>query len=289
MKYFLLLNIFLFSVATQATFAKGNHIAIEEDTDGDGIPDKKDACPDEPGLKENKGCPEGITPPAKEFRYDRDKDGILNDVDKCPDVAGVEEENGCPIDPQKAIHKIETKTKVKELTLDAPQTPKKFEMQVQPIEANANQPMRDADHDGVKNWEDKCPFSPGTFALKGCPELSVSAQEILTSVTDDVKFETIKSDLMTKSKEALEALAVMLTVPYPAADVRISVYADEYGGHHDNVNLTLERGKAIEKYLIEKGVDKNRLRFQYFGDLRPPKSGWSMNERSRVIVELIFP
>lgn len=30
---------------------------VEIDTDGDGIPDPKDKCPTEPGVKENKGCP----------------------------------------------------------------------------------------------------------------------------------------------------------------------------------------------------------------------------------------
>jgi OOP family OmpA-OmpF porin len=68
------------------------------DRDKDGIYDKDDACPDEPGVRssdpEKNGCP---PPPA-----DRDGDGIPDKDDACPDLAGVRSddptENGCPPD-----------------------------------------------------------------------------------------------------------------------------------------------------------------------------------------------
>ena len=55
-----------------------------KDTDKDGIPDNKDACPEVAGLKEFNGCP------------DTDGDGITDKDDKCPDVAGPAENAGCP-------------------------------------------------------------------------------------------------------------------------------------------------------------------------------------------------
>jgi hypothetical protein len=54
-----------------------------KDTDGDGIYDKDDACPDVAGLKFN-GCP------------DTDGDGIQDSADACPDVFGLAALNGCP-------------------------------------------------------------------------------------------------------------------------------------------------------------------------------------------------
>jgi OmpA-OmpF porin, OOP family len=68
------------------------------DRDKDGIPDKVDACPDEPGVASDdpakNGCP--LPPP------DRDGDGIIDSEDSCPDVKGVKSsnptENGCPPD-----------------------------------------------------------------------------------------------------------------------------------------------------------------------------------------------
>jgi OOP family OmpA-OmpF porin len=61
-----------------------------KDTDGDGVPDIDDLCPDVPGPKENHGCP--LTPPVA----DRDGDGVPDDKDACPDVPGPAENAGCP-------------------------------------------------------------------------------------------------------------------------------------------------------------------------------------------------
>ena len=46
------------------------------DTDKDGVSDKKDVCPEVPGLKEFEGCP------------DTDGDGIPDNKDSCPEEAG---------------------------------------------------------------------------------------------------------------------------------------------------------------------------------------------------------
>lgn len=54
------------------------------DTDGDGIPDDEDACPEVPGLERFQGCP------------DSDSDGVADREDACPDTAGSELHNGCP-------------------------------------------------------------------------------------------------------------------------------------------------------------------------------------------------
>ncbi len=74
-----------------------------KDTDGDGIIDRKDLCPDLPGLEEYEGCPE----------IDTDEDGWCDPwmeslsaeiqghfsctmVDKCPEIEGIDEFEGCP-------------------------------------------------------------------------------------------------------------------------------------------------------------------------------------------------
>lgn len=55
----------------------------ESDTDGDGVVDKDDRCPQEKGLANLGGCP------------DRDGDGIVDALDACPDKPGVPEFKGC--------------------------------------------------------------------------------------------------------------------------------------------------------------------------------------------------
>jgi len=68
------------------------------DRDHDGIPDKSDACPDEPGVPSDDPGKNGCPPPPP----DRDGDGIADQDDACPDVKGLASsdpnENGCPPD-----------------------------------------------------------------------------------------------------------------------------------------------------------------------------------------------
>lgn len=60
-------------------------VVKDRDSDGDGVLDNVDRCPDTKGLVSLKGCP------------DRDGDGIADNDDYCPDVPGLERYRGCPI------------------------------------------------------------------------------------------------------------------------------------------------------------------------------------------------
>ena len=67
---------------------------LARDTDGDGIPDNVDKCPNEPedkdGFQDDDGCPDP----------DNDADGVPDATDKCPNEAedkdGFQDEDGCP-------------------------------------------------------------------------------------------------------------------------------------------------------------------------------------------------
>ena len=63
--------------------------APKSDRDGDGFIDKRDRCPDTPGLGPH-GCPD----------LDRDDDGILDETDSCPDepetMNNYKDTDGCP-------------------------------------------------------------------------------------------------------------------------------------------------------------------------------------------------
>ena len=57
------------------------------DTDGDGVMDCNDKCPNVAGFARYDGCP----------IPDRDNDGVNDEEDKCPDTPGPAANNGCPI------------------------------------------------------------------------------------------------------------------------------------------------------------------------------------------------
>jgi outer membrane protein OmpA-like peptidoglycan-associated protein len=68
-----------------------------KDSDGDGIPDDVDACPNEPEDHKDPDPNDGCPAPA-----DRDGDGIPDQYDKCPDQPedkdGIDDQDGCPED-----------------------------------------------------------------------------------------------------------------------------------------------------------------------------------------------
>jgi OOP family OmpA-OmpF porin len=69
-------------------------VVDEHDTDGDGLPDRLDTCPNEAetvnGIEDDDGCPEP----------DPDGDGLVGTADRCPDQAEdfdkFEDDDGCP-------------------------------------------------------------------------------------------------------------------------------------------------------------------------------------------------
>jgi outer membrane protein OmpA-like peptidoglycan-associated protein len=110
-----------------------------KDRDEDGIPDKEDQCPDDPGLEEFQGCP------------DRDGDKIIDVRDSCPDVPGLAKFEGCPDRDGDDIQDSED---------DCPDTPG--------VAAFNGCPDRDGD--GIQDKEDACPDEPGPEATQGCPD-----------------------------------------------------------------------------------------------------------------------
>jgi hypothetical protein len=113
------------------------------DTDGDGIEDSKDDCPNEAGLAELNGCP------------DADGDGIADKDDKCPTVAGLASLNGCPDADGDGVADADDK---------CPNV-------AGPAE-NQGCPWPDRDGDGVIDKDDLCPDTKGTVANNGCPEVT---------------------------------------------------------------------------------------------------------------------
>lgn len=121
------------------------------DSDGDGLFDDDDACIYLAGPKDNKGCPKKVSATAE---VDTDGDGIIDRKDKCPLITG-KGRNGCPEDSDgDGIYDADDLC------------PKEAGSK-----ANQGCPiMNDSDGDGVADAIDKCPEIPGEAVNQGCPK-----------------------------------------------------------------------------------------------------------------------
>ncbi len=144
------------------------------DKDGDGIADKDDACPDEKGTIANKGCP------------DKDGDGVIDKEDACPDVAGLPALKGCPDKDGDGIADKDDACPDEKGTAANKGCPDKDGDGVVdkddacPDEKGLaiNKGCPDRDGDGVIDKEDACPDKPGPASNKGCPEAKVFALDL---------------------------------------------------------------------------------------------------------------
>ena len=184
------------------------------DVDGDGIYDVNDKCPNLAGNAKNEGCPS-----------DTDGDGIYDGKDNCPELAGVSENNGCPAD---------------------------------------------GDGDSVYDINDKCPNRPGTTANGGCPEVKINEEEraLLAKAMQAVEFNTGSSILKPHSKAILIKLSELMK-KYPKYKLTIGGHTDDQGERDANLTLSEGRAEACFSFLTEKGIEANRISYKGYGESDP--------------------
>ena len=258
-----------------------------KDTDGDGIYDKDDLCPEEPGLPEFQGCP------------DTDGDGIPDKDDECPLEAGLPEFNGCPdTDGDGIPDKDDACPEVAGLPqfqgcpdTDGDGVPDKDDEcpEVAGPKENNGCPWPDRDGDGVLDKDDLCPDVPGTAANRGCPEVT---EEVIKKLNDFAKTILFNSGKATFKDETIPVLENMKNIfkEYPQARFSIEGHTDSDGSNALNQTLSENRAAAVKNYLIEHGIAEDRLRSTGFGETKPiatNKTAAGKAQNRRVEVKLI--
>jgi type IX secretion system PorP/SprF family membrane protein len=238
---------------------------VEEnpDRDGDGILDKDDLCPDVPGLKEYKGCP------------DTDGDGLFDAIDDCPKTFGPKENNGCPYPDTDGDGLLDNSD-------DCPSI-------AGPVE-NKGCPYKDTDGDGLLDKDDECPMTPGPKENNGCPVIEKEEQEVLNTAFSNLEFETNLDVIKSGSKPALIELANTLKKK-PDWKLKLSGHTDNVGDDDANMILSKKRAESVSRFLTEQGIDKGRLRTEYFGESKPIDDNSTASGRQknrRVEFKIIF-
>jgi outer membrane protein OmpA-like peptidoglycan-associated protein len=223
--------------------SKTPEIIMEQpkDSDGDGVSDNEDLCPNVKGLREYKGCP------------DSDGDGVFDDLDECKTVKGPKENKGCPWPDSDNDGLSDNKD-------DCPTISG-------PIE-NRGCPYGDTDGDGVNDNVDPCPKTAGPIENKGCPVIEKKDQEVIDMAVKNLEFETSKDIIEESSKPSLNTLADKLKQK-GEWNLLLSGHTDNVGDDDANMILSKNRAEAVKNYFISKGISENRIKVNYFGETKP--------------------
>lgn len=258
-----------------------------KDTDGDGIYDKDDACPEVAGLPEFKGCP------------DTDKDGIQDSEDACPEEAGSKELNGCPDNDGDGIINSEDACpddKGTKMMKGCPDTDGDGVADkddkcptVAGAKDNGGCPWPDTDGDGVADKDDKCPTVKGSVANNGCPEVSDETMRKLNDYGKTILFNSGKASFQKQTIPVLQAMAAILK-EYPTAKFSLEGHTDADGKDAMNQKLSEDRAAAVKNFLVENGIDASRLSSKGFGESMPVDSNKTAKGKAnnrRVEVKLV--
>jgi OOP family OmpA-OmpF porin len=213
--------------------------APDIDSDGDGVIDRLDECPDTPkGVEvDYKGCP-----------LDSDGDGVPDYLDKCPNTpAGVAvDSNGCPLDSDG--------DGVPDYLDKCPNTPAG-------VAVDSNGCPLDSDGDGVPDYLDECPNTPAgaTVNKVGC--------WVLNSVLFDLNQATIKPAFYPELDNIVNILNNQASL-----SIVLEGHTCNLGADAHNMMLSEKRAKAVMDYLASKGIAKSRLTSKGYGKTRPAES-----------------
>jgi outer membrane protein OmpA-like peptidoglycan-associated protein len=104
-----------------------------------------------------------------------------------------------------------------------------------------------------------------------------------------IKFESNNDVLLEESTKRLESLATLLKERPAIERISIDGFTDSSGQAAKNQSLSERRAKAVENFLISKGIEPGRLESHGYGALRPlvdnaTPEGRALNRRVEFVV-----
>lgn len=149
----------------------------------------------------------------------------------------------------------------------------------------------DRDGDGIPDVEDACPDQPGPAVRDGCPaeDPLVIYEGGKISLRGAINFDTAKAEVKDDSFAILDQVAATLSAHPEVKRVRIEGHTDSVGSASYNRTLSQRRAAAVLKYLVTKGIARQRLEAKGFGPDSPIASnatplGRAKNRRVEFIV-----
>jgi len=254
----------------------------ETDSDGDGIPNKRDADPKHPedfdDFEDEDGAPD----------YDNDGDGIPDAYDHAPnareDVDRYEDWDGAP-DYDNDGDGIP----------DERDSDPLYAEDFDSFQDEDGAPDYDNDADGIADMYDGAPNEPETFNgymdWDGIPdELKKPKPEpVKTDIMPEkvgekvvlrgVNFKTASAQLTLNSYAVLDNVVDIL-MDHVEIELEIQGHTDSQGSDEYNQGLSQRRADSVRNYLLQKGVEARRLRAIGYGERFPIASNDTADGRA---------
>jgi uncharacterized protein (TIGR03382 family) len=235
------------------------------DTDGDGLTNDKDACPNEAEDKDSfedaDGCPDldndkdGVTDTGDACVNEPETQNSYQDADGCPDEVPDTDGDGLKDNADKCVNEAEDKDS---------------------FEDEDGCPDPDNDRDGVADAADQCPKEPETInGVKdedGCPDkgkvkVLVEGEKIV--ILEKVFFANNKATILPKSFPLLKQVALVLRANPQIELVRVEGHTDDKGDDGANLTLSKDRANSVRERLIAEGIAAERLEAVGYGEAKP--------------------
>lgn len=104
----------------------------------------------------------------------------------------------------------------------------------------------------------------------------------------NIYFAFNSADILSSSQKVLDEFIVFLN-DHPTMTISIEGHTDNVGSDEFNLILSENRAKAVYNYLVNNGIDANRLQYKGFGKTTPiatneTEEGRAMNRRTEFVI-----
>ena len=216
------------------------------DSDGDGVKDFKDLCPEIPGLKKYKGCPK--------------EKSIMDAEAETARLAAVAEAERVAAEKARAEAARKKAAAEAKAKADAAAAKKAAEDAKMKAEADAKAAVAAAE-------KAKADAAAAAAAARATA-IETKTRAVFSRALTGIKFNSSRTTFKKESYALMDDVVSVMT-EFPGINVRIAGHTDSQGPEENNQKLSEKRAIAVMNYLASKGISPTRLRSVGFGEVSP--------------------